>query len=175
MSITPLSSSGNTVQDVAQALMKNFDSDHDGRLSTDEFTGMLRQLLSGTTNASATVPNATKALTVAAETAPTNYSLAGFVSEKLNDPAYYSEKYSHTLKDQFLPAMKGLPPTTESLQRIVDTINAAGGKATVAGKDLIDFGDGAGPIDVIVDVDGQNARWWFQNTTGNSQWESKNH
>ena len=168
MSITPLLSSGNTVQDLAQALIKNFDKDQDGRLSADEFTGLLRQLLTGTASPSATATAAPSANT------PTSYTLGlGFVPEKLNDPSFYNEKYSHALKDQFLPAMQGLAPTTASLTLIVDAINARGGHATVAGKDLIDFGDGNGPIDVIVDVDGRNAQWGFQNTTGNGQWEAR--
>ena len=170
MSINSLgSSSGNTVQDMAQALIKNFDKDQDGRLSADEFTSLLRQLITGTSSPTR-VSNAVSPTSAAL----TSYTLGiGFVPEKLNDPTYFSEKYSHALKEQFLPAMQGLSPTTENLQRIVDTINANGGHATVTGKDTIDFGDDNGPIDVIVDVGGANAQWGFQNTTGNEAWTKR--
>lgn len=111
----------------------------------------------------------------ATATGPTNYTLGtGFVPSKLNDPNYYSGKYSHALKDQFLPAMQNLDPTEASLDSIVSAINAKGGHATRVGKDNIDFGDGAGPIDVIFDVGGPDARWAFQNTTGNAAWEKAN-
>jgi hypothetical protein len=153
--------------------MKNFDKDKDGRLSAEEFTGLLRKLLSG-----ADSPTSLTGSVNAAPTAPavlTSYTLGiGFVPSKLNDPTYFSEKYSHALKEQFLPAMQGLSPVTESLQKIVDTINANGGHAKVTGKDTIDFGDDMGPIDVIVDVGGANAQWGFQNTTGNEAWTKRN-
>ncbi len=105
---------------------------------------------------------------------PTTYSLGGFDTGKLNDPAKYNDKYSHALKDQFLPAIGSFTPTTENLDLIVAAINANGGKATRTGKDTIDFGDGAGPIDVITDVGGPGAGWSFQNTTGNALWEKAN-
>ena len=180
MSINPLGSSGvNNVTDLAQALIKNFDKDKDGRLSADEFTSLLGKLLSGP--GSPTSPTSSANAAPAAPEKPekpaalTSYTLGiGFVPEKLNDPTYFSEKYSRALKQQFLPAMQGLSPVTESLQKIVDRINANGGKATVTGKDTIDFGDDNGPIDVIVDVGGANPQWGFQNTSGNELWAKRN-
>jgi hypothetical protein len=172
MSITSLPSASanspnvDSLKDMAQALMKRFDKDQDGRLSINEFAGLLTQLLSSSSTPTPGTPNPLAAPTGTANaTGPTHYSLGiGFVPEKLNDPTYYSDKYSHALKDQFLPAMEGLSPTSESLQTIVDRINAKGGQAKLIGKDNIDFGDGKGPIDCIVDVGGVDARWGFQNT-----------
>jgi len=167
------SSSVNSVPDLAQALIKNFDKDKDGRLSADEFTNLLGKLLSGA--ASPTSPTISNHAAGETPAALTSYTLGiGFVPEKLNDPTYFSEKYSRALKQQFLPAMQGLSPVTESLQKIVDKINANGGKATVTGKDTIDFGDDNGPIDVIVDVGGANPQWGFQNTSGNELWAKRN-
>jgi hypothetical protein len=161
MSVTlPPSSSVNSVQDLAQSLMKAFDKDQNGSLSTSEFAGLLGKLISGISD-----PASVSRSVSAPSTAPTNYTLGiGFVPSKLNDPTYYSAKYCHALKDQFLPAMQGLPPTTESVQTVVDRINANGGHAAMTAKDCIDFGDGKGPIDVIVDVGGANAQWGFQNS-----------
>jgi len=166
------SSSVTNVTDLAQTLIKAFDKDKDGRLSAEEFTGLLGKLLSGTTGStSATGSNNTKSV---APPLLTSYTLGiGFVPSKLNDPTYFSEKYSHALKEMFLPAMQGLDPVTESLQTIVDRINANGGHAKVTSKDCIDFGDDNGPIDVIVDVGGENAQWGFQNTTGNDLWTKR--
>lgn len=179
MSITsPNSVSANSpnvdsMKDMAQALMKRFDKDQDGRLSINEFAGLLTQLLSTSAAPSSSAKTAptTRFLTTpaiaAASGTPTHYTLGiGFVPEKLNDPTYYSDKYSHALKDQFMPAMEGLEgsPTSESLQTIVDRINADGGHAVMTSKDCVDFGDGKGPIDCIVDVGGKDARWGFQNT-----------
>ena len=174
MSINALgSSSVGSVTDLAQALMKNFDKDKDGRLSADEFTGLLTKLLSST--GSPTSPTSAANAGVVPKPALTSYTLGiGFVPEKLNSPTYFSEKYSHALKEQFLPAMQGLSPVTESLKTIVDIINANGGHAKVTGKDTIDFGDDMGPIDVIVDVGGANPQWGFQNTTGNDLWAKRN-
>lgn len=177
MSINAFGSSGvNNVTDLAQALIKNFDKDKDGRLSADEFTNLLGKLLSGA--ASPTSPTISNHAAPGAPETPaalTSYTLGiGFVPSKLNDPTYFSEKYSRALKQQFLPAMQGLAPVTESLQKIVDKINANGGKAKVTGKDTIDFGDDNGPIDVIVDVGGPDAQWGFQNTSGNELWAKRN-
>jgi hypothetical protein len=156
----PPSSGVNTVQDLAQSLMKAFDKDQNGSLSTSEFAGLLGKLISGISD-----PTAVSSTVSAPSTAPTNYSLGiGFVQSKLNDPTYYSAKYCHALKDEFLPAMQGLPPTSESVQTIVDRINAKGGHAVMTAKDCIDFGDDKGPIDVIVDVGGADAHWGFQNS-----------
>ena len=156
----PPSSGVNSVQDLAQSLMKAFDKDQNGSLSTSEFAGLLGKLISGISD-----PTSVSSAVSAPSTTPTNYTLGiGFVPWKLNDPTYYSGKYSHALKDQFLPAMQGLSPTAESVQTIVDRINANGGHAVKTAKDCIDFGDDRGPIDVIVDVGGANAQWGFQNS-----------
>lgn len=110
--------------------------------------------------------------TGAGATTTTTHTLDGFDTTKLNDPTYESSKYTKALR-QFTASINGKPPTTDSLNALVAEAKANGfPNAKVSGKDTIDYGDGNGPIDVIIDVGGPNAKWAFQNTTGNAQWEA---
>lgn len=96
------------------------------------------------------------------------FDVPGFDPTKLRDLNYSSPKYSPAVRifAQALGSM-GLPPTSESLQRIVDYARSRGfPNARVTGNDTIDFGDGYGPIDVITDVGGPGAGWWFNNQPG---------
>lgn len=105
----------------------------------------------------------TATATAALSTTPTTYAIPGFDTGKLNDPNFKSDKYTPAVK-HFAAASSGLAPTAASLQQIANQAKAAGfPNAVVVGKDRIDYGDGNGPIDAIVDEGGPGAHWWFQN------------
>jgi len=86
-----------------------------------------------------------------------------------------NDKYTLAVR-HFAAAKEGKPPTTASLEAIAADARAGNfPNAKVTGDDTIDYGDGYGEIDVITSVGTAGAGWAFQNTTGNAQWEAKNH
>jgi len=85
--ITPTAS----VQDLAKSLMQTFDSNSDGKLTTDEFGAFLTKLLSGVTTASATTATATSATTATTGTGSVKFE--GFDFSVVKDPLK-SAKYS---------------------------------------------------------------------------------
>jgi hypothetical protein len=85
--ITPTAS----VQDLAKSLMQTFDSNSDGKLTTDEFGAFLTKLLSGVTTASATTASATSATTATTGTGSVKFE--GFDFSVVKDPLK-SAKYS---------------------------------------------------------------------------------
>jgi hypothetical protein len=165
MSMNPLSSSTSTadIGQLVQRLITVADRNNDGQLSTSEFGSFLTSLISAPTTA-ATDLKGTGAATahVAATAAPFN-EISGFVLSKIQDPTHVTQKYSAALR-AFSQAIAGLKPTPESLPAIVTFAKANGfPDAKITKSDSIDFGDGTGAVDVIVDVDGPNASWSFQN------------
>jgi hypothetical protein len=167
MSMNPLSSSTSTadIGQLVQRLITVADRNQDGQLSTSEFGSFLTSLISepptavtdlkGTTSGAATAR-------VAATAAPFN-EISGFVLSKIQDPTHVTQKYSAALR-AFSQAIAGLKPVPESLPAIVTFAKANGfPDAKITKSDSIDFGDGIGAVDVIVDVDGPNASWSFQN------------
>jgi hypothetical protein len=162
-----LSSSTSTadIGQLVQRLISVADRNKDGQLSSSEFGSFLTSLISeppaavndlkGTTSGAA-------AAHVAATPAPFN-EISGFVLSKIQDPTHVTQKYSPALRT-FSQAIAGLKPAPDSLPAIVAFAKGNGfPDAKITKSDSIDFGDGTGPIDVIVDVDGPNASWSFQN------------
>ena len=91
--------------------------------------------------------------------------IPGFDFGKLTDLTHINAKYPPAVR-AFSMAIKAesLSPASSSLSSIVSYARGNGfPNAKVAGSDTIDFGDGAGPIDVITDVGGPGAHWWFHN------------
>jgi hypothetical protein len=169
MSISPLSSSTNAgtadISRLVQRLVTAADQNKDGQLSTSEFGSFLTSLIghapTAATDLKGTMPGLASPPATAA-TAPFN-EVPGFVLSKIQDPTHVSQKYSAALR-VFSQAIGGLKPSADSLPSIVTFAQANGfPKAAITKSDSIDFGDGAGPIDLIVDVDGPNAAWSFQN------------
>ena len=182
MSINTVSGStpGLGLSQIAQRLLTRSDVDHDGKLSTAEVGSFLSQLIDSLSQT--TLPTlrsqvgATDAGTPDVVSAPRERlgSVPGFSDEKLNDWTHVNDKYTAALR-HFAAAKEGKPPTTASLEAIAADARANNfPNAKVTKADTIDYGDGYGPIDVITSVGDPNAGWWFQNTTGNAQWEAKN-
>ncbi len=84
-----------SVQDLAKSLMQTFDSNSDGKLTTDEFGAFLSKLLTGVTTASATSAAATTAATATTATTAGSGSVKfeGFDFSVVKDPLK-SAKYS---------------------------------------------------------------------------------
>jgi uncharacterized protein YdeI (BOF family) len=88
--------SSTSVQDLATSLMKTFDTNSDGKLTTDEFGAFLTKLLSGVTSASAAATATGSTTTAAAATGSTGSSAVkfeGFDFSVTKDPLK-SAKYS---------------------------------------------------------------------------------
>jgi hypothetical protein len=84
--------SSTSVQDLANSLMKTFDTNSDGKLTTDEFGAFLTKLLSGVTSASAAA-TATGSTSTAAATGSSALKFEGFDFSVVKDPLK-SAKYS---------------------------------------------------------------------------------
>ncbi len=80
---------------------------------------------------------------------------AGAVPEKFNDLSYHSPKYD------LLRTVSQYPPTTEGMRQAVAAANAQGGHYQIVGDDRVIDTSNGDSIDLIQDVGGPNARWWF--------------
>lgn len=103
-------------------------------------------------------------------TTPGRPFLLGFDTGKLTDPASGSadgSKYTPAAKAFGQAYLGGADIGRGNLGPMVNAIKQQFPNAKAVGEDKIDFGDGAGPIDVI----GSDGSVRFQNTTDNAQWE----
>ena len=151
------------IQDLAAQITKRFDSDHDGKISTQEFTDFLTGLLSATnpsptfaTPATAAAPAATAA---AADVAvPENRipvgTMSGFVPEKLGNLSHDTFKY------RLGRILQYYPNTPEGLQQAMPEIEKAFPGAKLSGKDAVDFGS-LGVIDVLQGASNGGVAWQF--------------
>jgi hypothetical protein len=162
-----------SVNSVATQLLKRFDSNKDGQLSTDEFMSLLSKLTqvltpanagsSNGSNGSATGTQSVTATTLlpAADPAPakTYHAMEGFDSTKLNNPLHTTPKYVFARATQDLGLPTGdRPAMSDALPRIVDHVKQNGyPNARVTSDDKIDFGDGYGDIDVLTSW----GTWWW--------------
>ena len=165
-------SSGSLVPGLSQLLFSAADRNGDQKISSDEFAAFLSKFVGEVTGRNSTGDLGSAATAVVA--APLASSLAstadyteipGFDFGKLTDLTHVNAKYTPAVR-AFSMAIKAasLPPASSSLSSIVSYARGNGfPNARVAGSDTIDFGDGAGPIDVITDVGGPGAHWWFNN------------
>jgi hypothetical protein len=170
---------GNSIPDLAQSMFKAVDSNGDGQVSADEFSGFLKQFLSTMSKANTTLglgsaaqAVATSAVATAAVapivTAPIAGAasgpfapIQGFDFTKLQNTSYTSAKYSAAVRSFSQGLAAGIPIARNNLQPMVDYVKANGfPNAAVSGDDAIDFGDGKGPIDVVQ----VNESIWFNNT-----------
>ncbi len=165
-------SNATNVDRLVQQMVGRVDKNGDGQISNAEFGSFLSSMLenlSKTTlptngpNANAIVATAAGAPPVERAAMPPLNPISGFSLAKLQDLTHVTDKYSGAAR-AFSRAIGGLEPKTASLASVVTFAQASGfPSAKVTGSDTIDFGDGRGPIDVIIDVDGPGATWAFQN------------
>jgi hypothetical protein len=156
--------------------MSEVDTNHDGQLSSSEFGTFLTHLLEGLSKAkptnessasrsstSASFSSAIKAAT--SDTPGVYFNVPGFELSKLQDTDHVNSKYTPAVRAFSQAVAAGsLKSVTDSLANIVTYAKDNGfPDAKVTSADAIDFGDGNGPIDTIVDVGSPNAHWWFHN------------
>lgn len=164
MSINAVSSgqTGSLDQLVSQ-LLNTADTNKDGQLSISEFGALFASMLRGMGNGTSSASSAAAATVKAASSTPNYAPMAGFDTSKINDLSHTSPKYLFARAVQDTGLLNAA--TTSNLQTLVDYLNAQGATASVAGKDVIDFGGSVGKIDVIFDVGGPGANWQWNPTS----------
>jgi len=80
---------------------------------------------------------------------------AGAVDTKFNDPNYHSPKYD------LLRTVSKYPPTSDGMKQAIAEMNANGGHYQIVGDDRVVDTSNGDSIDLIQDVGGPNAKWWF--------------
>lgn len=80
---------------------------------------------------------------------------AGAVDSKFNDMSYHSPKYD------LLRTVSKYPPTADGMRAAVAEMNANGGHYQITGDDRVVDTSNGDSIDLIQDVGGPNAKWWF--------------
>jgi hypothetical protein len=171
-SLGPPLSTSSGLSEMVKRTMSEVDTNKDGQLSTTEFGTFLTHLLEGlsqktrVTNASsAAVSSAASASAVWSPADGPYFNVPGFELSKLQNTKHVNDKYTPAVRcfSQCVAA-SGLKSVSESLPEIVAYAQSNGfPNAKVVSSDAIDFGDGHGVIDTIVDVGSPNAHWWFRN------------
>ena len=158
-----MSTSSNTIDSIsvlASAIFKRVDANGDGKLDGTEFQSFLKNLIGDVGNSTPGLGSEASALapqTLSAE--PRAYQpMMGFDYTKLNDPSHTTPKYVFARATQDVNLPWDRASRSAGLQQIVDTVKQNGyPNAKVTGKDSIDFGDGAGDIDVLT----SDGAWWW--------------
>ena len=130
-------------------VMDKYDSDKDGKLTTQEFGSFLSGLLGGagtTGSAALTSRTANRAVADPGSAGAYRSKLAGFAHNKIDDP---SIRDAMTSKYVAARIFQDYPPAPESIPMVVERLKAQGLNARQTDHDKIDFGDGYGSIDVI--------------------------
>jgi hypothetical protein len=187
MSISSLGSPPSTssgLSEMVKRTMSEVDTNKDGQLSATEFGTFLTHLLEGlsqktrlTNASSAAVSSVSTAAGVTSKGAGVwsaadgpYFNVPGFDLSKLQNTSHVNDKYTPAVRcfSQCVAA-QGLASVSGSLPSIVTYAQNNGfPDAKVVSSDAIDFGDGHGVIDTIVDVGGPNAHWWFHNNLKNT-------
>lgn len=74
------------MQALAQKLVKRFDNNADGKLSADEFLGVLQGLIGGSTNLGTASPTTSGAVAISAPAQSAQCKFEGFNFERAQDP-----------------------------------------------------------------------------------------
>jgi hypothetical protein len=143
------------IQDLAAQITQRFDTNRDGKISTQEFTDFLTALLTAT-NPSPTF--ATPAMAAAVSTPPANRiavgTMAGFDPNKLANLSHDTFKYKLGRILQYYPN------TPDGLQQAMPEIQQAFPDAKLVSKDKVDFG-ALGVIDLIQSAGAGGVAWQF--------------
>jgi hypothetical protein len=161
-----------STSDLANSIIKNFDTNNDGALSKDEFASFLGQLLNNAGSQTSTTTSAASAglSTLYPSAAATTErvkagTLSGFDETKLNNAGHTSFKY------QIGRILQYYPSTPEGLQRALDEVRelVPGAKIIGTNGDKIDFGDYTddragkiGVVDVLVGAASGGRAWAWQ-------------
>ncbi len=143
--------SSTSVQDLATSLMKTFDTNSDGKLTTDEFGAFLTKLLSGVTSASAaaTATGASSTTSTAAVTGSSAVKFEGFDFSVTKDPLK-SAKYSFANAAKAVGTMPGNKAEAEAWfnANIKDKMQADGHTINWVKGDKFQFTDASGTFTV---------------------------
>jgi len=136
-------SSLSPLNDLAATITRKFDKDQDGRLSVDEFAGVLSQLLGGATGG--TLTNRASSLGLASEGASATRTplgnMGGFDLGKLANLDHRTTKYEMGRIFQFYPnTPAGLRDALPEIQQLVPGVRIVG-----TNGDKLDFGDYVDP------------------------------
>lgn len=145
---------------LASAIFKRIDANGDGKLNGTEFQSFLQNLLGKMGNPTPGLGSEAAAVSPrAADAEPRVYQpMMGFDYVKLNTPSHTTPKYVFARATQVVNLAWDRASRSSGLQQIVDNVKLNGyPNAKVTGKDSIDFGDGAGDIDVLTS---EGAWWW---------------
>src|SRR5262245_16495237 len=158
-----MSTSSNAVDSVsvlASAIFKRVDANGDGKLSGAEFQSFLQNLVGKVGNATPGLGSEAGAIAprFATAEAVSYQPMMGFDYVKLNTPTHTTPKYVFARATQQVTLAWDRASRSAGLQQIVDNVKLNGyPNAKVTGKDSIDFGDGAGDIDVLT----SEGTWWW--------------
>lgn len=146
MNTKAASTSATHLSDIIGKVMDRFDTNKDGQLSTDEFSGFLTGLLGGTGSTSATNQAERSGPMRPEYSGQFRGYLAGFDAAKIDNPSLHG---AGTAKYRAARIFQDFKPMPESLPAVIERLRAEGFNARQVSIDKIDFGDGYGPIDVI--------------------------
>jgi hypothetical protein len=174
------------LSELIKRTMSEVDTNKDGQVSSSEFGSFLKHLLEGLSpkvrnrnhdlagtnqgspdlaSTAGSVLFASAVKTAASDGGGPYFNVPGFELSKLQDTTHVNDKYTPAVRAFSQAVAAGdLKCVTDSLTNIVEYAQSNGfPDAKVTSADCIDFGDGYGPIDTIVDVGSPNAHWWFHN------------
>ena len=167
--ITPTAAS--TIQDLTRSIMQRFDTNRDGQFSLDEFSSFLTTFMTNIGGSQASTTIASSAPGVGTTALLSNGVTT--TASRLNDalppcpPGWNGEKWvdaSHTtVKYTAGRVMARYSPSDwvneTTRQQILADFKAAGLDPAASGKDKCDFGDGAGPIDIVQSASTGGTAW----------------
>jgi hypothetical protein len=155
-----------------QSIIKQFDTNKDGQFSADEFSNFLNafvKAMAGTNTTATTKTTATSSAAVTSALLATTTGSTSSSSDSLPDcpPGWNQQKWvdsSHTtIKYVAGRIMARYSPSDwvdeTKREQILSDFRTAGLNPTASGKDCCDFGDGAGPID-LVQAASQGGKAW---------------
>jgi hypothetical protein len=155
--------SATALQDLAKTITTRFDTDGDGRLSTDEFSGFLSSFL-GSLNSNPLTAAASSSTSSSTSSATRDKvgTMAGFDATKLANLSHTSTKYQIGRVLQYYPnTPAGLKDALPELQQLVPGV-----KITGSNGDKLDFGEYVDPkgfrigvIDVIQAAGAGGVAW----------------